>query len=224
MEILELYCELLIARIGLLEAKECDPGLEEAVKSIIYAAPRTDVKELQQCRQLLVEKFGKDFALVAVENRDGKVSERVVKRLRVQPPSQELVTLYLKEIASTYDIDWPKTKEQPEVSPGEEEDESGGDQREQPVEETAVANEPSAQDPPTKAAVLNSAPEDALWKPSAGSPVSFPKPPQTKTAAAPSEPEKHQERLGPSSPGAPSSQGPKLDDLAARFAALKKGL
>src|SRR5438874_12258790 len=91
LEILELYCELLLARVGLLDAKECDPGLEEAVKSIIYAAPRTDVKELQQARALLVEKFGKEFALQAVENSDGKVEERVLKQLRVEPPPEPLV-------------------------------------------------------------------------------------------------------------------------------------
>lgn len=108
LEILELYCELLLARTGLLEAKECDPGLEEAIKSIIHAAPRTDVKELQQVRQLLVEKYGKEFALEAIENRDGKVAERVLKKLRVEPPDQELVTLYLKEIARTYGVAWPK--------------------------------------------------------------------------------------------------------------------
>lgn len=58
-------------------ARECDPGLEEAVKSIIYAAPRSEIKELQQARQLLVEKYGKEFALAAIENSDGKVAERV---------------------------------------------------------------------------------------------------------------------------------------------------
>src|SRR5512142_1604906 len=52
-EILELYCELLIARAGLLDSPVCDPGLEEAVKSLIYAAPKTEIKELQQVRVLL---------------------------------------------------------------------------------------------------------------------------------------------------------------------------
>ncbi|RUS12476.1 regulator of Vps4 activity in the MVB pathway-domain-containing protein, partial [Endogone sp. FLAS-F59071] len=48
MEILELYCELLLARFGLLEQmKNCDPSIAEAVNSIIYATPRTDqVREL----------------------------------------------------------------------------------------------------------------------------------------------------------------------------------
>jgi len=109
LEILELYCELLLARVGLMEAKECDPGLEEAVKSLIYAAPRCEIKELAQVRQLLVEKYGKEFALAAVENKDGKVSERVLKKLRVEPPEQRLVTLYLKEIARTYNISYKTT-------------------------------------------------------------------------------------------------------------------
>ncbi|KAI1503684.1 DUF292-domain-containing protein [Biscogniauxia marginata] len=107
-EILELYCELLLARSGLLESPTCDPGLEEAVKSIIYAAPKTEIKELQQVRALLAEKFGKEFVLAAMENSDGRVSEKVVKKLSVTPPREELVQGYLEEIARAYGVDWPK--------------------------------------------------------------------------------------------------------------------
>ncbi|RWA09078.1 hypothetical protein EKO27_g6033 [Xylaria grammica] len=91
-EILELYCELLLARAALLESPTCDPGLEEAVKSIIYAAPRTEIKELQQVRVLLGERFGKEFVLAAMDNSDGAVSEKG----------------YLEEIAKAYGVDWPK--------------------------------------------------------------------------------------------------------------------
>jgi vacuolar protein sorting-associated protein IST1 len=122
LEILELYCELLLARAGLLDSAPppeyqgkgayCDPGLEEAVCSVIYAAPRTEVKELQTVRALLVDRFGKEFAMAAMENqtKDGRtvVLERVVKKLKVEPPSRELVTLYLKEIARAYGVRWPK--------------------------------------------------------------------------------------------------------------------
>ncbi|KAI0544856.1 regulator of Vps4 activity in the MVB pathway-domain-containing protein [Xylaria curta] len=111
-EILELYCELLLARAALLESPTCDPGLEEAVKSIIYAATRTEIKELQQVRALLGERFGKEFVLAAMENSDGSVSEKVVKKLSVTPPKPELVQGYLEEIAKAYGVDWPKgTKE-----------------------------------------------------------------------------------------------------------------
>jgi len=107
-EILELYCELLLARAGLLDSPVCDPGLEEAVKSIIYAAPKTEIKELQQVRALLGERYGKEFVLAAVENSDGKVSESVAKKLSVTPPKEELVVGYLEEIAKAYGVNWPK--------------------------------------------------------------------------------------------------------------------
>lgn len=146
LEILELYCELLLARTGLLEGKECDPGLEEAVKSIIHAAPRTEVKELQQTRQLLVEKYGKDFALQAMENNDGKVAERVVKKLEVKPPDPELVTLYLKEIARTYGVHWPK-RETPE-EPDDDDDEPGSGQAVKNLEEPLNTDELAKATPP----------------------------------------------------------------------------
>ncbi|CAM1511451.1 Fc.00g089640.m01.CDS01 [Cosmosporella sp. VM-42] len=107
-ELLELYCELLLARAGLLEGNVCDPGLEEAVKSIIYAAPKTEIKELGTVRTLLAEKYGKEFVLAAMENSDGKVNEKVVKKLSVVPPKEELVVGYLEEIARAYGVEWPK--------------------------------------------------------------------------------------------------------------------
>lgn len=107
-EILELYCELLIARAGLLDSHTCDPGLEEAVKSIIYAAPKTEIKELQVVRQLLGERYGKEFVLAAMDNTDSKVSPKVVRKLSVVPPSDELVNGYLEEIARAYGVQWPR--------------------------------------------------------------------------------------------------------------------
>lgn len=49
LELLELYCELLLARFNLLEYKFIDSGINEAVTSIIKAAPRTDLKEVSIC-------------------------------------------------------------------------------------------------------------------------------------------------------------------------------
>ncbi|CAK7272255.1 Vacuolar protein sorting-associated protein ist1 [Sporothrix epigloea] len=107
-EILELYCELLLARAGLLDSRICDPGLEEAVKSIMYAAPKTEIKELQVVRQLLGERYGKEFVAAAMENTDGKVAPKVVRKLAVTPPSDELVNGYLEEIARAYGVQWPR--------------------------------------------------------------------------------------------------------------------
>lgn len=107
-EILELYCELILARAGLLEGPTCDPGLEEAIKSIIYAAPKTEIKELNTVRALLAEKYGKQFVLEAMENVGGGVNEKVVKKLSVTPPKEELVQGYLEEIAKAYGVNWPR--------------------------------------------------------------------------------------------------------------------
>lgn len=106
LEILELYCELLLARIGLLETRECDPGLEEAVKSLIYSAHRSEVKELVTLRQMFAHRFGKPFEQDALDNVDDKVNAKVIAKLSVQPPPLDLVTRYLKEIARAYHVTW----------------------------------------------------------------------------------------------------------------------
>ncbi|KAA8909276.1 hypothetical protein TRICI_004588 [Trichomonascus ciferrii] len=112
---------LLLARIGLLDQRECDPGLEEAVKTIIYTAPRTEIKELQQVRDALIHKFSKEFAKDAIENESNVVPDKVMKRLSSAPPSNELVSLYLKEIARAYSVPFS------ELSDNDNEDESRDD-------------------------------------------------------------------------------------------------
>lgn len=89
-----------------------DPALEEAVRSIIYAAPRTDIKELQAVRALLVDKFGKDVAVASMEGEG--VAERVVKKLRVETPKAELVDAYLTEIARFYGVPFGEATPEPD--------------------------------------------------------------------------------------------------------------
>ena len=148
-EILELYCELLLARAGLLEGHTCDPGLEEAIKSIIYAAPKTEIKELHVVRTLLAEKYGKDFVLAAMENSDGMVNEKVVKKLSVTPPKEELVVGYLEEIAKAYGVNWPKREPLGEAPPdfldGDDDDNPSGGQAQKNLEEPLVAESKKAE-------------------------------------------------------------------------------
>ena len=233
LEILELYCELLLARIGLLEAKECDPGLEEAIKSIIYAAPRTDIKELQTARQLLVEKYGKDFALEAIENTDGKVAERVLKKLRIEPPDPELVTLYLKEIARTYGVAWPKRQETPDAPEDDDEDTPGGGQAEKlleaplPTEELSKATPPRDLGPRSPVSVAPPSPSTDNISPR----IRLPGPPELKPNARMSGLKKttSTEVRSNAKNGDPGEKKdvvggkiPDVDELAKRFAALKK--
>ena len=234
LEILELYCELLLARTGLLEAKECDPGLEEAIKSIIYAAPRTEVKELQQTRQLLVEKYGKDFALQAIENSDGKVAERVVKKLKVEPPAQELVTLYLKEIARTYGVNWPKGENTANDNSEDDSDEPTSGQGIKNLEEPLTTEELSKATPPrdlgpkSPVSVAPPSPSTDNLSPK----IRLPKPPDLKPSAKMSGLKKQM----PSTDSQSTSKDvdvqtkknvvggkiPDVDELAKRFAALKR--
>ncbi|KAF7794348.1 hypothetical protein EIP86_005482 [Pleurotus ostreatoroseus] len=108
LELLELYCELLLARFGLLDqnTREPDPGVSEGVCAIIHAAPRTELKELHILRDILMHKYGRDFAVAVMENKDGCVSERVTRKLVTHTPAPELVDAYLGEIAKGYGIDW----------------------------------------------------------------------------------------------------------------------
>ncbi|CAE6355813.1 unnamed protein product [Rhizoctonia solani] len=108
LELLELYCELLVARFGLLDmnTREPDPGVKEGVCSIIHAAPRTEIKELHVLREMLMSKYGREFAIGVMENKDNCVSERVTRKLLIATPSPALVDAYLGEIAKGYGINW----------------------------------------------------------------------------------------------------------------------
>ncbi|KAL2844218.1 regulator of Vps4 activity in the MVB pathway-domain-containing protein [Aspergillus pseudodeflectus] len=87
-----------------------DPALDEAATAIFYAWSRfpSEVRELTLLRSLLADRYGKDYMTLASENKlaDIKVPERLVKGLRVRPPSAELVESYLIEIARAYKVQW----------------------------------------------------------------------------------------------------------------------
>jgi vacuolar protein sorting-associated protein IST1 len=235
LEILELYCELLLARTGLMEAKDCDAGLEEAVKSIIYAAPRTEIKELHQVRALLVEKYGKEFALDAMENKDDRVAERVLKKLRIEPPPPELVTLYLQEIARTYGVAWPRQEHAADAGDNEDDDEPGDGEKEKNLEEPLTTDELTRATPPRDVGGPKSPVHVAPPSPStenASPRVKLPGPPELKpsakmTGAAKKPTEKEAKNPVPSSDSKTNKSPvggkiPDVDDLAKRFAALKK--
>lgn len=224
-ELLELYCELLLARAGLFEGVTCDPGLEEAVKSIIYAAPKTEIKELGVVRDLLANKFGKEFALEAVDNTDGKVSEKVVKKLSVEPPRPELVQGYLEEIAKAYNVDWPKRSTPP---PPEFEDEDEDEDKPSGGEKERVPEEPQAAEQETKVEQKPAVTPAKLRGPT--SPLTVTPPRMTTDNVHPKvtldsvelKPSKKMEDAAKKNKKEPEGSVPDLGDLEARFAALKK--
>ena len=195
---------------------------------MIHAAPRTDIKELQQARQLLVEKYGKDFALEAVENSDSKVAERVLKKLRVDPPDPELVTLYLTEIAKTYGVAWPK-KEQVAID-DDDENPSGGIAA-KTLEEPLTTSELSKATPPRdlgpKSPVSVAPPSPSVDN--ANPRLKLPGPPDLKPGAKMtraktqlSNTDTPSKITGTAKKDIVGGKVPDVDELAKRFAALKR--
>ncbi|EGV62839.1 Vacuolar protein sorting-associated protein ist1 [Yamadazyma tenuis] len=124
LEYLELYCELILARLSLIiDNPTCEESLLEAVYSVIYSAPHSELKELTQLRELLIYKFGPEFGKKAIENDGGHVPEKILKRCRIPPPSEELVNLYLCEIAKTYGAPYSGLKDLVSID----DDEKGAD-------------------------------------------------------------------------------------------------
>ncbi|XDT10703.1 Regulator of Vps4 activity in the MVB pathway [Nakaseomyces glabratus] len=136
LELLELYCELLHARVNILSNIEnevslieshTDDGINEAVRALVYctlAAP--EVRELTQLRDLLILKFGHEFAKVIIDEKVG-VPPKVLKKCDINLPNQDLVDLYLKEIARTYDVPFSLLTDSEDSSSGSDsENESDG--------------------------------------------------------------------------------------------------
>uniref|UniRef100_A0A0B8RUG2 IST1 homolog n=1 Tax=Philothamnus irregularis TaxID=1899461 RepID=A0A0B8RUG2_9SAUR len=107
MEILELYCDLLLARFGLIHSmKELDPGLAEAVSTLIWAAPRlqSEVAELKIVADQLCAKYSKEYGKLCRSNQIGTVNDRLMHKLNVEAPPKILVERYLIEIAKNYNV------------------------------------------------------------------------------------------------------------------------
>ncbi|KAK1891198.1 IST1 like [Dissostichus eleginoides] len=126
MEILELYCDLLLTRFGLIQSmKELDPGLQEAVSTLIWAAPRiqAEVSELRTVSEQLCAKYSKEYGKLCRTNQIGTVNDRLMHKLGVEAPPKILVERYLIEIAKNYNVPYePDAMVRPEVSLGEEAD------------------------------------------------------------------------------------------------------
>ncbi|KAJ3594285.1 hypothetical protein NHX12_006616 [Muraenolepis orangiensis] len=124
MEILELHSDLLLARFGLIQSmKELDPGLQESVSTLIWAAPRlqSEVVELKIVSDQLCAKYSKEYGKLCRTNQIGTVNDRLVHKLSVEAPPKILVERYLIEIAKNYNVPYePDAMVRPEVSVGEE--------------------------------------------------------------------------------------------------------
>ncbi|XP_050892790.1 uncharacterized protein LOC127098285 [Lathyrus oleraceus] len=112
-EILELFCEFVLARVPIIEnQKDCPPELREAIASIIFAAPRcSDIPELLHIKNLFTTKYGKDFVSAVSELRpDSGVNRTIIEKLSVNAPSGEIKLKVLTDIAEEYNLAWDSSK------------------------------------------------------------------------------------------------------------------
>lgn len=108
-EILELFCELIVVRLPIIETqRECPLDLKEAISSVCFAAPRcADLTELLQVQLLFAAKYGKEFVSAATELMPNcGVNRQLIELLSVRAPSPEKKLKLLKEIAEEHDLDW----------------------------------------------------------------------------------------------------------------------
>nr|XP_008360045.2 LOW QUALITY PROTEIN: IST1 homolog [Malus domestica] len=118
-EILELFCEFVLARVPIIESqRECPTELREAISSIIFAAPRcSDVPDLMQITNLFTAKYGKEFVSAVSELRpDSGVNRTIIEKLSVSAPSGEARLKVLKEIAKEYKLNWDSSDTEAEFS------------------------------------------------------------------------------------------------------------
>ncbi len=90
-------------------SKDCPPDLVSCISTLIYAAPRVDIPELTDIRKQFKAKYGKQFDEDAMNNVGGRLNERVVTKLSVQPPAAFLVQTYLEQICEKYEVEWSPT-------------------------------------------------------------------------------------------------------------------
>ncbi|KAJ1421060.1 Vacuolar protein sorting-associated protein Ist1 [Sesbania bispinosa] len=108
-DLIEIYCELIAARLPMIESqKNCPIDLKEAVSSVIFATPRcSDLPELMDVKKHITSKYGKEFVSAAVELRPDC---GLVEKLSAKAPDGPTKIKILTAIAEEHNIKWePKS-------------------------------------------------------------------------------------------------------------------
>ncbi|KAH7850798.1 hypothetical protein Vadar_003163 [Vaccinium darrowii] len=117
-EFLELFCELIVARLSIIsKRRECPEDLKEGIASLIFAAPRcSDIPELLSIRDIFEKKYGKDFVSAATDLRpNAGVNRMLIDKLSVRTPSGQVKLKVMKEIAKEHQIEWDTTESEIEL-------------------------------------------------------------------------------------------------------------
>ncbi|KAK1386774.1 Regulator of Vps4 activity in the MVB pathway protein [Heracleum sosnowskyi] len=117
-EFIELFCELVVARLSIIsKQRECPQDLKEGISSLIFAAPRcADIPELLAIRDIFQKKYGKEFVSAATDLRPScGVNRMLIDKLSVKTPSGEVKLKIMKEIAKEYQVEWDTTESEMEL-------------------------------------------------------------------------------------------------------------
>ncbi|KAA8547565.1 hypothetical protein F0562_003994 [Nyssa sinensis] len=117
-EFIELFCELVVARLPIIaKQRECPADLKEGISSLIFAAPRcSDIPELLAIRDIFEKKYGKDFVSAATDLRPNSgVNRMLIEKLSVRTPAGEVKLKFMKEIAKEYQIEWDTADSETEL-------------------------------------------------------------------------------------------------------------
>lgn len=147
LEILELYSELLHARVAIVNniadeveliGKHSEDGINEAIRALVFASLHaSEIRELSQIKDIMAHKFGLDFLKAIVDDKIG-VPEKVLKKCTASLPRPELVELYLQEIANTYEVPYERSGE---YHLGQSDSESSAPENNENISETKVLSE-----------------------------------------------------------------------------------
>ncbi|KAL5706244.1 hypothetical protein ACHQM5_024442 [Ranunculus cassubicifolius] len=117
-EIIELFCELVVARLSIIaKQRECPADLKEGISSLIFAAPRcSDIPELFRIKTIFEKKYGKEFVNSATELRPNCcVNRLLIEKLSVRTPTGQMKLKLMKEIAKEYQIAWDHSESEKEL-------------------------------------------------------------------------------------------------------------
>ncbi|KAM7260755.1 hypothetical protein ACFE04_026230 [Oxalis oulophora] len=117
-EIIELFCELLVARLSIIaKQRECPADLKEGIASLIFATPRcSEIPELISIRNVFQKKYGKDFVSAATDLRPScGVNRLLIDKLSVKAPTGEVKLKVMKEIAKEHQVEWDVTETEQEL-------------------------------------------------------------------------------------------------------------
>ncbi|CAN0838856.1 IST1-like protein [Linum grandiflorum] len=121
-DLLEIYCELIVARLNMIESQKiCPVDLKEAISSVIFATPRcADLPELIDVKKNFTAKYGKDFVSAAIELRPNSgVSRLLVEKLSAKAPNGPEKMKILSAIAQEHNVKWDPESFADDIKPSE---------------------------------------------------------------------------------------------------------